>query len=143
MPKYRHDSAHEWLDDRITSLSRPTKVADLAAIARDLMSKLDGDQIQDLFQSDMSADGFFEPIEGECSLDVDPYYFVPETEDGWYEAQKQELRDELKKAGFEIKGEAPEKDQIFGYSSVPADKLTEIDGVEDVHWLKARSQRLL
>ena len=64
-----YESAHDWLNQYIASYDQAEwdtvngRKADgsthLAQIARDLGSVLDGDQIQDLFQSDMDADGFF------------------------------------------------------------------------------------
>ena len=64
-----YESAHDWLNQYIASLDRPEsdtgnrRTADaityLSQIARDLGALLDGDQIQDLYQSDMDADGFF------------------------------------------------------------------------------------
>ncbi|MNC99146.1 hypothetical protein D3C83_173230 [compost metagenome] len=57
---YKWKSAAEWLDEKIDNL-RDGKFAeqDIAAIARALASKLDGDSIQDLFQDEMDEDGFF------------------------------------------------------------------------------------
>ena len=54
--RYRWSHPAEWLDHWIT-----THADDLPAldhIARELATKLDGDQIQDLFQDEMSADGY-------------------------------------------------------------------------------------
>lgn len=61
--KYKWDSAGDWLDDKLNA----TKNEDaLRAFARDLASKLDSDTIQDLFQSDMTRDGFFEKVCADC-----------------------------------------------------------------------------
>jgi hypothetical protein len=57
---YSH--ASEWLDGHINDLAKGTngpQAAELATLARDLARKLDGDQIQDLFQSNMDSDDFF------------------------------------------------------------------------------------
>lgn len=55
MPKYRWSSANEWLDEKIDS----ARNAELTSIAKQLASLVDGDQIQDIFQAEMEADGFF------------------------------------------------------------------------------------
>ena len=51
------------LDDYLTSLAEPpVSVCNLLGIARTLAGKLDSDQIQDLFQDEMEADGYFDPL---------------------------------------------------------------------------------
>lgn len=54
-------TAHEWLDSHIDSLTFGISgpVGNLASLAKELATKLDGDQIQDLFQSEMDDDDFF------------------------------------------------------------------------------------
>ena len=57
---YAH--AGEWLEEHIAYLAKETSgrtAGALVSLARDLASKLDGDAIQDLFQSDMESDEFF------------------------------------------------------------------------------------
>lgn len=58
--KYKWDSAQEWLQQYLASLGP----VELLQEARNLATKLDGDEIQDLYQSDMDAQGYFTP-EGE------------------------------------------------------------------------------
>ena len=59
-PEYRWSHPIEWLDHY---LEAPTHDRDdLIAIARQLAALLDGDQLQDLFQSEMDADGYFKPL---------------------------------------------------------------------------------
>lgn len=57
--KYRWSHPIEWLEEKLNGLSEPNKLHEFAIA---MMSKLDSDDIQDLFQSDMEADGYFEPI---------------------------------------------------------------------------------
>lgn len=61
---YRWPHALDWIDWKIGEYAamrdRDLAVAELAMIARELASHLDGDQLQDTFQSEMDADGFFE-----------------------------------------------------------------------------------
>lgn len=68
---YRWAHPIEWLHDRIDGHE---SLDELKACARTLASMLDGDQIQDEFQSDMDADGYFEP-EGDarcsCAINAD------------------------------------------------------------------------
>jgi hypothetical protein len=55
------DSAHEWLFSHIDSLTFGVSgpIGNLVSLAKELAAKLDGDTIQDLYQSDMDEDGFF------------------------------------------------------------------------------------
>jgi len=55
MTTYPWDSASEWFNDFIDK-QEPEQVL---AIAKQLALKLGGDEIQDLYQSDMIADGYF------------------------------------------------------------------------------------
>jgi len=61
-PVYRWSHPIEWLDDHISELAQANDVPGLAALARTLATKLDGDQIQDEFQTDMDAAGYFRPV---------------------------------------------------------------------------------
>ena len=63
--RYRWSHPIEWLDDHITELVRSNSGPELIALCRTLATKLDGDQIQDLFQTEMSADGYFTPLKAE------------------------------------------------------------------------------
>ena len=61
---YRWAHPIEWLDEKITALSQADRVDELCSLARELGAKLDGDTIQDLFESEMDADGYFKPVVG-------------------------------------------------------------------------------
>jgi hypothetical protein len=61
---FKNEYSHpgDWLECRIDWLAKETngpRSAELISLARDLASKLDGDTIQDLFQSDMDSDDYF------------------------------------------------------------------------------------
>jgi hypothetical protein len=58
MPSYKWATAHEWLAEYAKGLSEAQLYHELMELA----SKLDSDTIQDIYQSDMSADGYFEPL---------------------------------------------------------------------------------
>ncbi len=60
--KYRWGSPHEWLLEKAQSLP----AAELYSIIDALAWRLDSDSIQDLFQSEMDVDGYFDK-EGEAS----------------------------------------------------------------------------
>lgn len=55
--RYRWDSPLEWLMDFAT---RPENREQLPGILEDVASKCDSDTLQDLFQDDMDADGYFD-----------------------------------------------------------------------------------
>lgn len=62
--KQPYEHAHDWLIEKLTDLTTRmsgvgTEVDTMFEYARDMAGKLDGDQIQDLFQSDMDEDDFF------------------------------------------------------------------------------------
>ncbi len=57
---YRWGHPGEWLDDKIKDLCTQEDVTELASIARSLAGALDSDQLQDIFQTEMAADGYFE-----------------------------------------------------------------------------------
>jgi hypothetical protein len=63
---YKWDHPLTWLYDYIDRIGAynpaDNPIDELQAIARQLAEKLDGDQIQDLFQSEMDADGYFTPV---------------------------------------------------------------------------------
>lgn len=57
-----YTSALDWLHSRLDTLAQKTEgdgAADLLDIARTIAGQLDGDTIQDLFQSDMDNDDYF------------------------------------------------------------------------------------
>lgn len=64
MSKYRYNSAHEWLMQEIGRLETEGETTLLAGMFRSLLahSAVDNDMIQDVFQAEMDADGFFEEL---------------------------------------------------------------------------------
>jgi hypothetical protein len=63
MPKqYRWAHPIEWLEERISALANDANIDGLSDIARACAGVLDSDTIQDIFQSDMDADGYFIPV---------------------------------------------------------------------------------
>ena len=56
--RYRWSHPLEWLQEWI----RDAEEIELRTLARQLAELLDADQIQDLFQSEMSDDGYFDEI---------------------------------------------------------------------------------
>lgn len=58
-PRHRWDSPAEWLEWKIADLADRNE---LHAIIRELIGVVDGDQIQHLFQSDMTKDGYFRDL---------------------------------------------------------------------------------
>jgi len=61
MPRYRYEYPSEWLAEYVNLYSDdPLR---LRAVIWDLVSKLSEDDIQDLFQAEMEADGFFEDLD--------------------------------------------------------------------------------
>jgi len=59
---YKWSNPQEWLQQYIDGLS----YSELLQEAKNLASMLDADQIQDAYQSDMDAQGYFKEI-GKCS----------------------------------------------------------------------------
>ena len=57
--KYKWNSAHEWLLDAMEKWD----INQLKCEFREIMMKMDSDEIQDIYQSDMDADGYFDEIE--------------------------------------------------------------------------------
>lgn len=57
-PRYRWDSPAAWVEDKLLEGNR----AECTSIARELLGHVDGDVIQDSFQSEMQADGFFRDL---------------------------------------------------------------------------------
>jgi len=61
MPRYQWSSAQEWLLEKINGAD----LVEVRSIARELAEQTDNDQIQDSFQSEMDADGFFDDLDAE------------------------------------------------------------------------------
>lgn len=90
MTKHRWEHAHDWLDHYFAQKANSLReliphdsgimasgeimheVDLLIADAKQIATKLDGDQIQDLYQSEMDSDGFFDVLikdeypDGDC-----------------------------------------------------------------------------
>ena len=64
--KYRWSGPHEWLLEQIDTWS----ALELHQALCELAMRMDADTLQDIFQSDMDADGYFTPI-GEEENDGD------------------------------------------------------------------------
>ncbi len=61
-PRYRWACPFDWLTERLADLARRGAIEELWEHAGTLASQLDSDQIQDLFQSEMDADGYFKEL---------------------------------------------------------------------------------
>jgi hypothetical protein len=59
---YKWASPGEWLEDRLNRYAESDDMNAIHHIAQELLTKLDSDQIQDLFQDEMDAEGYFKPI---------------------------------------------------------------------------------
>ena len=59
---YKWKTAHEWLEHHLRRAyyGGPGARTELLHCARNLANKLDADQIQDIFEADMDADGYFD-----------------------------------------------------------------------------------
>jgi hypothetical protein len=66
MTTYRWSSAQEWLEEKLEKLAEAGDIKELAGIANALMYKVEGDDIQDIFQSEMEEDGYFKPDDEEA-----------------------------------------------------------------------------
>jgi hypothetical protein len=63
--KYRWSYPSDWLESRLkeyTEQGQSDAITNLYNTATALASKLSSDEIQDLFQSEMDADGYFDPL---------------------------------------------------------------------------------
>ena len=56
---YKWASAHEWLQHHLFGIGPAER---LREVAMQLANQLDADEIQDLFQNEMDADGYFEQL---------------------------------------------------------------------------------
>jgi len=61
--KYRWDTPQEWLLEKAERHAKNNDSAELLSIIQTLVIGLDADSIQDDFQSEMDADGYFKPEE--------------------------------------------------------------------------------
>lgn len=57
-PKYKYENAFEWLKAHLRTLDHQALLQEASHIA----SQFGDDTIQDLYQSEMEADGYFEPL---------------------------------------------------------------------------------
>ncbi len=64
MARYKWDSAYEWLSDKAKGWDEARLYQELMSLARDA----DSDTLQDQFQSDMDADGYFNDLDICASL---------------------------------------------------------------------------
>ncbi len=60
MVKYKYESAHDWLNQKIQRINDIKVLKDMLV---SIITELDGDIIQDIFQKEMDRDGYFEPID--------------------------------------------------------------------------------
>ena len=65
MPKYRWNTAHEWLLDKVDQYKINNNHNELADLLYSIIPELDPDIIVDTFQGDMDKDGYFKPIKEE------------------------------------------------------------------------------
>jgi hypothetical protein len=68
MARYKWTSAAEWLQTKVALAASNNDAAELANICNTLIVAVDNDQIQDDFQSEMDADGFFRDLDVCASL---------------------------------------------------------------------------
>lgn len=67
--KYKWASPHDWLIAKISRHNDANEVSELVSICQDLVGEVDNDTIQDMYQSEMDADGYFDS-EDESSEDT-------------------------------------------------------------------------
>lgn len=58
MPKYKWETPYEWLMDKVNDMSEQ----DLKNTVLNIARKCDSDTLQDIFESDMDEDGYFDKI---------------------------------------------------------------------------------
>lgn len=63
MPTYRWDSPREWLDEKIDKLANAGDANGLHEVLIDLLPNIDSDIVQNIYQSEMDEDGFFEDLD--------------------------------------------------------------------------------
>ncbi len=62
MARYRWATPHEWLLEKAEQHAAKNDAAELLSILNSLVPKIDADTIQDEFQSEMDADGYFRDL---------------------------------------------------------------------------------
>jgi hypothetical protein len=62
---YKYDSPHVWLGARISLARDEDDAGWLVAALFATMTLLDGDQVQELFEREMDADGYFDEVTDE------------------------------------------------------------------------------
>jgi len=62
MPKYKWDNPLEWLTEKANSWEKSELYCEFMELAR----RMDFDTLQDIYQSDMSKDGYFEKYTSFC-----------------------------------------------------------------------------
>lgn len=78
MARYKYTDAHDWLEERITGTS---DLDYLRGIIRALAGKCDGDDMQELFQREMSDDGYFTDLDAEEEGDGGEVCIITEDDD--------------------------------------------------------------
>jgi hypothetical protein len=63
MKRYKFDNAHEWLGHYSQHTADVKGITGLLGIIAELAGQLDADTIQDLYQSEMDADGYFDEVQ--------------------------------------------------------------------------------
>ena len=75
MAQYKWQNPQEWLKDRLNRLADEDEMNGILSIAGDLLGLLDYDKIQDLYQQEMTDDGYFIPSDAvmcpECGDSLD------------------------------------------------------------------------
>ena len=66
MPKHKWDSATEWLYHHVKDMNK----AELLGVINSLVPQMCNDDIQDIFQAEMEADGYFVDHEPEVTAEV-------------------------------------------------------------------------
>lgn len=62
--RYRWSHPLNWLEDFLTRVDAENRDSHCLLVeALNLAAQLDGDQIQDIYQSQMAADGYFDPVD--------------------------------------------------------------------------------
>lgn len=64
MKTHKWNHPDDWLQDVVQRHVGEGNVTELASILNSVMDTLDPDDIQDIFQSEMEADGYFQPLAG-------------------------------------------------------------------------------
>lgn len=63
MIKYKYENIYEWLEEYAKKLTHEELLSEFLHLA----ISTDPDDLQDIFQSDMESDGYFDPISEEES----------------------------------------------------------------------------